>query len=186
MTYNIYTTYSLNQVQTILALILSILGAGWFFFLSSAIKFKTLWSLRKSNNGEVPVLETILPVSMMDIAKLLRISRVTPIILISTMVMFGLLLTSFEGTIVVNTVHNVESCKKVTVISQAQIMNNVHVAVIGASSEVEAMMSKRNKSEDQVVYLLDKYRLMIVGNTMLIMMLTLTRVEARVLSIVLE
>src|SRR3954454_2594550 len=101
MTYNIYTTYSLKQVQTILAIILSVLGTGWFIFLSNAVKYRALRILRQANNddnnNEVPILETIVPITMTDVARILKIKRIKPVVLINAMVIFGLLLTSFEG-----------------------------------------------------------------------------------------
>src|ERR1051325_1478355 len=111
-TYNIFPTHTLGQVQTFSALILSVLGIGWFFFLSSFVKIKTLWSLRRrstTNNGEVPILETIVPITVMDVYRVLKIKTIKPVIFICAMVVIGLVLTSFEGVIVINTVHNVES-----------------------------------------------------------------------------
>ncbi|CAB4424866.1 unnamed protein product [Rhizophagus irregularis] len=65
---------------------------------------------------------------------------------ISTVVIIGLILTSFDGIIVVNTIKYVETCKTTTLMSQAQITNADHRAALGSGAEVEAMMNKRNKS----------------------------------------
>ena len=150
MTYNIYTTHTLSQIQTISALILSILGIGWFFFLSNAVKFRTIrilsFQTNNDDNGEVSILETIVPTTVADVFRTLSIKITKPIVFISAMVIIGLVLTSFEGIIVINTVYNVESCKVTTVVSQAQITNDNHEEASSTYFEVEEMMRKRNKS----------------------------------------
>jgi hypothetical protein len=127
---NIYTSLSLSHVQTILALLLSVLGMGWFFFLSAVVKVKALRSLRRSNNSEIPILETIIPITLIDVIKILRIKRIKSVVFVSAMVIFGLILTSFEGIIVINSVHYVETCKSTTVISQAKITNVDHASAL--------------------------------------------------------
>src|SRR6266540_4977543 len=117
----IYIPLPLNQVQTALALILSILGIGWFFFLSGAIRYNASRRIRKANS--VPVLETILPLNLIDIFYLLRLKRTTLTIITCLLVILGLVLTNFDSIIVVNTISSVESCKTELVTTQAIITN---------------------------------------------------------------
>src|SRR2546421_10005912 len=72
----------------------------------------------------------------------------TPVVIISVLVILGIALTSFEGAIVLRTVHFLESCETTTMISQAKIVNNTNPPqAISSNFEVDAMMKKRNKSE---------------------------------------
>lgn len=143
-----FTTYTLGQVQTVLGVVLSILGIGWLFFISNVVKFKALRSLRRSKNGEMPILENIIPTNVGDAFRILRIKAITSVVIINVMVIFGITLTSFDGAIVINTVYSVESCKTTTIISKAQMVNNTNPPRAYSSHfEVDAMMKKRNKSE---------------------------------------
>jgi len=151
MAYHIYTTYSLSQIQTILALILSVLGIGWFILLSNVVKVRALRLLSSQttdnkNYYELPILESIIPTTITDALRMLKIKMMKPVVFISAMVILGLIFTSFEGIIVINTVRYIESCKTSIVKSQAQITNNNHTSASYTSSEDEEMMRKRNKS----------------------------------------
>lgn len=144
---NIYTTtFTLSQVQTISAIILSILGIGWLFFVSNVVRIKALNLIKNPNVGEVPILETITPTNIVEVYKMIRLKSLRMINLL-TMVIIGLILTSFDGIIVVNTIKYVETCGTTILISQAQIPNLDHRAAYWSGSEVEAMMNKRNKSD---------------------------------------
>jgi hypothetical protein len=141
------TTFTLSQVQTISAIILSILGIGWLFFVTNVVRIKALNRIKNSNVGEVPILETIIPTNTIEVYKMIRIMsiRKTYILTISV-VIIGLILTSFEGIIVVNTIKYVEKCETITLMSQTQITNANHRSAYWSGAEVEAMMNKRNKS----------------------------------------
>ncbi|GES96705.1 hypothetical protein GLOIN_2v1790671 [Rhizophagus clarus] len=61
---NIYdTTFTLSQVQTISAIILSILGIGWIYFVYS-------------DDGEVPILKTIVPTNAVEVYQMIRIKSI--------------------------------------------------------------------------------------------------------------
>ncbi|CAB4490756.1 hypothetical protein RhiirA5_416064 [Rhizophagus irregularis] len=145
---NIYTTFTLSQVQTISAIILSILGIGWIFFVSNVVRIKALNLIKNPNVGEVPILETITPTNIVEVYKMVRLRGIRMVYLstISTVVIICLILTSFDGIIVVNTIKYVETCKTTTLMSQAQIANANHRSALGSGAEIEAMMNKRNKS----------------------------------------
>ncbi|RGB23240.1 hypothetical protein C1646_677257 [Rhizophagus diaphanus] len=145
---NIYTTFTLSQVQIISAIILSILGIGWIFFVSNVVRIKALNLIKNPNVGEVPILETITPTNIVEVCKMVRLKGIRMVYLstISTVVIICLILTSFDGIIVVNTIKYVETCKTTTLMSQAQIANANHRSALGSGAEIEAMMNKRNKS----------------------------------------
>ena len=143
----LFTTYTLEHVQNILNVVLSILGMGWLFFISSVVKFKVLRSLRQNKNEEIPILETIVPHNVVDVFRILRIKVITPIVIISVLVILGIALTSFEGAIVLRTVHFLESCETTTMVSQAKLVNDLGPPqAISSNFEVDAMMKKRIKS----------------------------------------
>src|SRR5947207_2860459 len=116
--------------------------------ISNVVKFNALRSLHRSKNGEMPILENIIPTNVGDAFRILRIKAITSVVIINVMVIFGITLTSFDGAIVINTVYSVESCKTTTIISKAQMVNNTNPPRAYSSNfEVDAMMKKRNKSE---------------------------------------
>jgi len=122
MAIEIVTTMPLNRAQTIAGFILSILGIGWFVFLSNVIKVKTFYRIKYG--GRLPIFESVVPTNMIEIFKLLSVNMIRPVILICTMVMIGLMLTVFDSLIIPNTININESCKLVNVTTQAQILND--------------------------------------------------------------
>ncbi len=132
----------LNQAQTIAGL--SILGIGWFIFLSNVVKFKVFHRIK--DGGGLPILESIVPTNMIEVVKILRIKKTGPVLVICTMVMIGLMLTVFDSLIIPNTININESCKPVNVTTQAQILNERVGATLWAYFEVEEMRLRRMKS----------------------------------------
>src|SRR5437764_15471933 len=113
MDIEIPTTLSLNRIQTIAAIILSILGVGYFVFLSAVVRIRSLYRIK--NDGSIPVLETVVPTSLMDIFNILRIKMLNLTMIVCLLVVFGLTLTSFEGVIVLNTLSYIKSCETTVV-----------------------------------------------------------------------
>ncbi|KAF0519071.1 hypothetical protein F8M41_016678 [Gigaspora margarita] len=146
MSIEIETTLSLNQFQTILGFMLNIIGITWFFLLSNLVKARTLNLFLKEH--KVPVMETIVPSNVMDVYKMLSLHRkwTVPVAFINIMVIFGLILTIFDGLIVINSINEIETCKTITVTTQAQITNSLHRAAYGSYAELSEMMQKRTKS----------------------------------------
>ncbi|RIB30060.1 hypothetical protein C2G38_2153632 [Gigaspora rosea] len=146
MSIEIETTFSLNQVQTILGFMLNIIGIAWFFLLSNLVKARTLNLFLKEH--KVPVMVTIVPSNVMDVYKMLSLHRkwTIPVAFINIMVIFGLILTIFDGLIVINSISEIETCKTVTVTTQAQITKNLHRAAYNSYAEFSEMMQKRKKS----------------------------------------
>jgi len=93
-----------------------------YIFLSNVVKIKAFYRIK--NYRGLPILESIVPTSMLEVLKLLRINITGPVILICAMVMIGLLFTVFDSLIIPNTISINESCKVADVLTQAQILNN--------------------------------------------------------------
>nr|CAG8682865.1 1585_t:CDS:1 [Entrophospora candida] len=144
MSYEIPTTWPLGHLQIAAALLLSILGFGWFFFLSTVIRLRSLDQIK--NKGSIPILETVVPTNFVDIFYILNIKFLTPRLITCLVVIFGLVLTSFEGVIVLNTISMVELCGTSVVITQAKITNDDNTAVLWSHAEVDAMMQRRRNS----------------------------------------
>src|ERR1043166_2424648 len=82
MTLQFYTSLNLNHAQTILVIVLSVLGFAWFFFLSNIVKFRALRILKDTD--KVPILETIVPATVMDVYKVVNMLRkkwITPVVI---------------------------------------------------------------------------------------------------------
>src|SRR6266542_6388801 len=109
MAIEIATTMQLSQVQSIAGFILSILGIGWFIFLSNVVKIKVLYHIKYE--GGLPIFESIVLTNIIEAFKLLRINRIGPVILICTMIIIGLLLTVFDRLIISNATSFNKSCK---------------------------------------------------------------------------
>ncbi len=144
MNLEFYIPLTLSQVQSILAFILGILGIGWFFFLSASIRYYA--SRRIKIKESVPVLETILPLNIVDIIYMLRIKRTTLTIITCLLVTIGLISTQFDSIIVVNTIRSVESCKTTVITTRAQITTENFQVAIASHANTEAMLQKRSKS----------------------------------------
>ncbi len=122
MAVEIVTTMQLSQAQTIAGFILSILGVGWFVFLSNVVKIKVLHRIKY--DGGLPIFESIVPTNILEVFKLLSINMTGPVILICTMVLVGLLFTGFDSLIISNAISINESCKLTDTLTRAQILNN--------------------------------------------------------------
>jgi hypothetical protein len=144
MNFEIFVPLTLSQAQTFLALVLSILGVGWFFLLSAGIRYNA--SRRMMRRNSVPVLDTILPFSVIDIYNLLRIKRTGITVITCMLVILGLLLTNFDSVIVVNSIGYTESCKTSVIKSRAYITVDTFQVADAAYAETDAMLQKRNKS----------------------------------------
>ncbi len=96
-------------MQSIAGFILSILGIGWFIFLSNVVKIKVLYHIKYE--GGLPIFESIVLTNIIEAFKLLRINRIGPVILICTMIIIGLLLTVFDSLIISNATSFNKSCK---------------------------------------------------------------------------
>nr|CAG8481916.1 1486_t:CDS:2 [Entrophospora candida] len=144
MTLEIYIPFTLTEAQTFSGFILCFLGVGWFFFLSAVIRYNASRRIRKANS--VPVLETILPLNVIDVFNLLRIKRTALTVVICLLVILGLALTHFDSMIVVNTIGYVESCKTVVETTRAQITTENFQVAVASYVETDAMLQKRNKS----------------------------------------
>src|SRR6266498_4448606 len=118
MAVEIITTMQLSQAQTIIGFILSILGIGWFIFLSNIVKINAFHRIKYG--GGLPIFESIILTNMFEVFKLLRTIMTGPVILICMMVMIGLLLTNFDSLIISNTISISESCKLADVPTQAR------------------------------------------------------------------
>ncbi len=145
MNLELYIPCTLSQAQSVFAFILSILGVGWFFFLSVVIRYNASKRI-KTNDRSVPVLETILPFNFADIIFLLSIKRTTLTIVTCSLVIFGLLLTQLDSIIVVNTISYIESCKTTVVKTRAQITTENFQVAVASHAGTEAMLQKRSKS----------------------------------------
>ncbi len=144
MDVEIVTTMQLYRAQTIAGFILSILGIGWFIFLSNIVKINAFHRIKY--DGGLPIFESIVPTNLFEVFKLLRTIMTGPVILICTMVMIGLLLTVFDSLIIPNTISFNESCKLADVMTQAQILNDRGGTTLWAYFKVEEMRQRRNKS----------------------------------------
>src|SRR5436305_2505705 len=109
MDFKIYVPLTLSQAQTFLAFVLSVLGIGWLFLLSTAIRYNAKRRMLRTNS--VPVLDTVLPAGILDIFNLLYIKRTAMTVITCFLVILGLLLTNFDSIIVVNSISYNESCK---------------------------------------------------------------------------
>ena len=109
MAVEVVTTMQLSQAQSIAGFILSILGIGWFIFLSNVVKIKVLYHIKYE--GGLPIFESIVLTNIIEAFKLLRINRIGPVILICTMIIIGLLLTVFDSLIISNATSFNKSCK---------------------------------------------------------------------------
>src|SRR6266540_4852758 len=145
MAVEIVTTMQLSQAQTIAGFILSILGVGWFVFLSNVIKIKALHRIKY--DGGLPIFESIVPTNILEVFKLLSINMTGPVILICTMVLVGLLFTGFDSLIISNAISINESCKLTDTLTRAQILNNKVGKLLWAYFDVENMRRQRNKSD---------------------------------------
>src|SRR6266542_666683 len=144
MAVEIVTTMQLYQAQTIAGFILSILGIGWFIFLSNMVKINAFHRIKYGDG--LPIFESIVPTNLFEVFKLLRTIMTGPVILICTIVMIGLLLTVFDSLIIPNTISFNESCKLADVMTQAQILNDRGGTTLWAYFKVEEMRQRRNKS----------------------------------------
>src|SRR6266542_4296737 len=144
MAVEIVSTIELHQAQTIAGFIISILGIGWFIFLSNIVKIKAFHQIKYGDG--LPIFESIVPTNMFEVFKLLRIIMTGPVILICTIVMIGLLLTVFDSLIIPNTISFNESCKLADVLTQARILNVRGGRMLWAYFKVEEMRQRRNKS----------------------------------------
>src|SRR6266542_2407296 len=138
MNLELYIPCTLSQAQSVFAFILSILGVGWFFFLSFVIRYNASKRI-KTNDRSVPVLETILPFNFADIIFLLSIKRTTLTIVTCSLVIFGLLLKQLDSIIVVNTISYIESCKTTVVKTRAQITTENFQVAVASHAGTEAM-----------------------------------------------
>nr|CAG8460425.1 12878_t:CDS:1 [Entrophospora candida] len=144
MALELYIPFTLTKVQTFCGFILSFLGIGWFFFLSSVIRYNASRQIRKTNS--VPVLETILPLNVIDVFNLLRIKRTLLTVVTCLLVTLGIALTQFDSMIVVNTIGYVESCKTTVETTRVQITTEDFQVAVASYAETDAMVQKRNKS----------------------------------------
>src|SRR6266498_1590730 len=144
MAVKIVTTMQLSQVQSIARFILSILGIGWFIFLSNVVKIKALHRIKYG--GGLPIFESIVPANILEVFKLLRMNITGPIILVCIMIMIGLLLTVFDSLIISNTISINESCRLTDVLTRARLLNDRGGTTLWAYFKVEEMRQQRNKS----------------------------------------
>ncbi len=144
MAVEVVTTMQLSQAQSIAGFIISVLGIGWLIFLSNVVKIKAFHRIKY--DGGLPIFESIVLTNILEVFKLLRVNMTGPVILLCTMVMIGLLLTSFDSLIISNAISINESCKPVDVLTRARILNDTFRTTLFFYFDVENMRLKRNKS----------------------------------------